>query len=186
MADELDENVLQDYLEGNLDPASREQVAAHLAQSAADRQRLAALESLLAAFAEMEEVPLERDLASPILATIQAQTAPTVPGWLHLLPWLQLAAAALLLLFFWTTWQSQWRLLRAAFVDAAAAVPLPDVTIWQSAQAWTTAVWQNIHLTPPQFNLPAYQWGWLLALTLIIWLLGNRLIFPPRNGGSHG
>ena len=59
---------------------------------------------------------------------------------------------------------------------------LPNPVSWLEMRAWITIP------AVPTVDLAAVQWALLLGAALIIWLVGNRLLFtsPRQNGGSHG
>ncbi len=180
---EIDDTRLNEYLDGALDAATRQAVEAQLKQSPAAQAQLAELQALFAAFATVEDLPLTTDLRPLVAATIRAQAT---PWWLRFLPLAQVITAGTLMLIFWRTLQPGWQQGRAILRQAWPPIQLPALTVGETVSNWVTAVWQNVHITLPQIELPTYQWALIMSLVLVIWLWGNRLLFTNPNGGSHG
>ncbi|GIK56262.1 MAG: hypothetical protein HND44_16820 [Chloroflexi bacterium] len=182
MVNGLTDDLLNEYLDGELNETERQEVAAAITRSPEAQTRLAELEALFAAFTDMPDVPLPADLTPGVLASL-TRPAPS-PHWLRLLPLTQVVAAALLVVLFWGALQSWWTYGRALLPTPLPPVALPDVGEWISG--WVTAV-TNLSLPSIQFNLALYQWAILISLALIIWLLGARLLFtePGRPSGRH-
>ncbi|MCP4362459.1 MAG: hypothetical protein GY796_31010 [Chloroflexi bacterium] len=182
---ELSDERLNEYLDGVLDAAARQDVETQLAESPEAQVRLAELQTLFVAFGDMAEVPLTRDLSGSVLAALHEPVKPETVRWLRYLPWLQLTAVILLILLFWATIQG-WLLNGRTFLTATLpTAQLPDLMIGETVRMWSTAVWQSAQTAAPQFNLAINQWL-LLTLALVVWLAGNRLLFTNHNGGSHG
>jgi len=183
---ELSDERLNEYLDGVLDAAARQDVAARLAESPTAQARLAELQMLFAAFDDVAEVPLTRDLAASVLAALQEPLEPETVRWLRYLPLLQLTAVTLLILLFWTTIQGWLLNGRTLLTTTLPTIQLPNLMLGETIRMWSTAVWQLAQTAAPQFNLATNQWLLLLSLALVIWLAGNRLLFSNHNGGSHG
>ncbi len=178
----LTDDRLNEYLDGELNETERQEVAAAIARSPEAQTRLAELEALFAAFADMPDVPLPTDLASGVLTSL-TRPAPS-PHWLHLLPLTQIVAAALLGVLFWGTLQSWWTYGRALLPTPLPHLELPNID--KMITGWVTAV-THVSMPSVQFNLALYQWAILISLALVIWLLGARLLFtdPGRPPGRH-
>ncbi len=67
---------------------------------------------------------------------------------------------------------------------AAASAPA-----WPTWSQLSTRVADLLAQRPalPDFGLPALQWGLLVGLALLLWLVTNRLLLAPPapNGGTH-
>jgi anti-sigma factor RsiW len=174
---ELEDERLNEYLDGELDEAARAEVEAWLAQSAAARTRLAELKGLFAALTAVTNIPLTTDLTPSVLAAMRRSEVAPASWWLRFLPLAQLAAAAVLVILFWTTLQTWWQHGRSLLLQLLPAVQLPELALGERMVEWVTAVWQNMQITPPQFDLATGQWAILAGLALVVWLLGNRLLF---------
>jgi anti-sigma factor RsiW len=189
--DELDDERLNEYLDGELDAAARTEVEAWLAQSPAARARLAELEGLFAAFTAVTDLPLTTDLTPAILAALPTRPeAAPAPWWLRFLPLAQLAAAAILIILFWTTLQAWWQDGRTLFLQLLPTLQRPEMALGERIGEWTDAasamaVWQNIQITPPQFDLATSQWAVLVGLALVLWLFGNRLLFTDSSSSGR-
>ncbi len=182
MCDELSDERLNEYLDGELDEVERQAVAAAIARSPEAQARLAELDSLFVALAALPDVPLERTLAPDVLTAITIPTA--TPRWLRLLPVAQILAAAFLVAWFWGTLQMWWQNGRALLPTSLPPFVLPD--LHGVIDGWLTAV-TSLPVPTFQIDLALYQWIILLTLALVIWLFGARLLFanPSRAPGHH-
>ena len=180
----FDDTILQEYLDGELDEAQRREVAALLAESAEARAQLAEWQALYAAFTEVADIPLTTDLAGKVVAQLEGRVTAVSPApWLR---WLLLAQAAVVGLLVWQflplleTW---WGYGRSAFT--VPQFQLPAFAVWQMMTGWGATLLARLD-DLPTFSLLPSQWFLVLAVVLIIWLAGNRLLFTAQNGGSHG
>ena len=186
---ELDDALLNEYLDGTLNEAARQEVERQLAQSPEAQARLAELQSLFAAFEDVTEVPLPNDLSTSVLAAIRSDETPQSTSWgLRLLPILQLVVVVILLGIFWTALLEWLQYGRANLSEFIPTVPLPALMPTEAVQDWLTAVWLEASNFSFQIELAAGQWLLLLSIALVFWLIGNRLLFTNLNlnGGSHG
>lgn len=181
---ELTDDLLNEYLDGELSETDHQAVAAAIAQSPAAQARLAALEALFATFNDVQDVPLSTDLTPGVLTAVATRPALTTPHWLRLLPLLQVAAAVVLVILFWGTLQSWWQYGRALLPTTLPPVTLPD--LGELINGWRTAV-AGIAIPSLQLDLAFYQWAILIGLALVVWLLGARLLFtdPTSPSGRH-
>jgi anti-sigma factor RsiW len=193
LMNELDDALLNEYLDGTLDAETEQVVAAQLAQIPEVQARLAELQALFATFAELEEEPLPTDLAAPILAAIRSENSLAAAErrgasawWLPLLPLGQLLVAGLLVVFFWASLRELWDNGRTNFSLVLPAVQLPQLQVAEVLAGWLTAVTQSAAAFSPQIDLATNQWLLLVGAALLVWLLGNRLLFSNQDGGSHG
>ncbi|HID50904.1 MAG TPA: hypothetical protein EYP41_02560 [Anaerolineae bacterium] len=179
----IDETILQEYLDGELDEVQRQEVETLLAKSAAARAQLAEWQALYTAFDGVPDVPLTTDLAGQVTAQIAWQTAVSPTPWLR---WLLLGQVVVVGILVWRflplleTWRGDGRI---AFT--LPQFQLPAFTLWQIATGWGTMLLARLD-NLPTFSLPLNQWLLVIAVVLIIWLTGNRLLFTSQDGGSHG
>ncbi len=179
----IDETILQEYLDGALDEAQRREVETLLAESAEARAQLAEWQAFYAAFDEVTDAPLTTDLAGRVTAQIERQTAVSASPWLRWLLLGQVIAVGALVWQFLPlleTWRGYGRI---AFT--LPQFQLPAFTLWQIVTGWGASLLIQLD-NLPTFSLPANQWLLILAVVLIIWLAGNRLLFTAQDGGSHG
>lgn len=186
----MNDDILHEYLDNTLDDAQRRAVEAWLAQSPAARTRLAELQALFTTLDALDDAPLLRDLTGPVLAQLaqEAATAAAVPPvWTRWLPLAQLAAAVAMLVWLWPTLAAAWRLGVTAVAVLLAALPAQTIA-WQiDWAAWWATLRTWLPQTPADFNLALGQWGLLLGVAFLAWLVGNRLLLTQTNGGpSHG
>ncbi len=183
---ELNDDLLNEYLDGTLDAETRQAVETQLARDPAAQARLAELQNLFADLAQMGEAPLTTDLSAPVLAAIRAEKAEAAAWWLRWLPLLQLVVAGLLIGVFWVTLRELWDNGRTALANVIPTIQLPDLMLAELVASWLTAVGRTMAEFTPQINLATSQWIVLVGMALVMWLLGNRLLFSNRVGGSHG
>jgi anti-sigma factor RsiW len=180
----IDDTILQEYLDGELDEAQRREVEALLAESAAARAQLAEWQALYAAFDGVTDVPLTTDLAGQVVGQIEGQdTAVSAAPWLRWLLLGQVIAAGVLIWQFLPLLQTWWGYGRIAFT--LPQFQLPAFASWQIVTGWGAALLARLD-NLPAFSLPLNQWLLVIAVVLIIWLAGNRLLFTSQDGGSHG
>lgn len=182
---EVDEALLNEYVDGALDEAGRQRVEKLLANSAEAAAYLAELQALLADFDEVVEVPLQTDVSAGVLREIQQASVAATPRWLRLLPLLQLVGVGLLLVVLWTTLEGWLQRSRSAFNEMLMTVQMPQLTLVDDFRVWGTAVWENAQFSLPLPDLATSQWLLLLTLAFILWLAGNQLLFTNNDGGFH-
>ncbi|NKQ36903.1 MAG: hypothetical protein HF973_14995 [Chloroflexi bacterium] len=179
----IDETILQEYLDGELDEVQRQEVEALLVESAAAQAQLAEWQALYAAFDEVTDVPLTTDLSGQVTAQIERQTAVSASPWLRWLLLGQVVVVGILVWQFLPLLQTWWGYGRIAFT--LPQFQLPAFTLWQIVTGWGTMLLARLD-NLPTFSLPLSQWLLVIAVVLIIWLAGNRLLFTSQDGGSHG
>ena len=183
---DLNDDLLNEYLDGTLDGEAQRAVETKLAHDPAARARLVELQNVFAGLAEMEDEALTTDLSASVLASIRAEKAEGAAWWLRWLPLLQLGVAGLLIGLFWVTLRELWENGRTTLANVIPTIQLPDLMLAELLDAWLTAVAQAAAEFTPQINLATSQWLGLVGLALVMWLLGNRLLFSDKVGGSHG
>ncbi len=179
----IDDTILQEYLDGELDEAQRQEVEALLAESAAARAQLAEWQTLYTAFDGVADVPLTTDLTGQVTTQIERKTAVSPAPWLRWLLLGQVVVAGILVWQFLPLLETWWGYGRIAFT--LPQFQLPAFTLWQIVTGWGTVLLARLD-NLPTFSLPLGQWLLVLAVVLLIWLAGNRLLFTSQDGGSHG
>jgi hypothetical protein len=146
------------------------------------------MQALFTDLQALPEVSPVVDLAERVTAVLDTEAAPPANRFWWLLA-LQAAGALALGSILFLRWQPAWEqsitFWRAGWELAAAQLDFIAV------QALFRSGWLEIINNlpdPPALEAPMATWGWLIGLTFLLWLAGNRLLFTDRqNGGStHG
>ncbi|RMG98952.1 MAG: hypothetical protein D6706_06400 [Chloroflexi bacterium] len=177
----LTEQQINEYLDGELDAATRLDVERHLAACVVCRQTMNELQTVFNMLDALPEISPSTDLTSRVLNELAPQP---IPGW-----WLLLAgqafAAALLLRVLWPAVQTAVNLgmpyLKPLFTFTWPSLS-PDL-LFQLVREWVTAVslyLEQFAVTPPSFSLPPTQWGFLVLTAFVVWLAGNHILL--QNG----
>ncbi len=182
---EVDEALLNEYIDGTLDRAARQRVEAMVAASPEAAAYLAELELLLADFGEVVDVPIQTDLSAGVLTEIQRASLAAAPNWLRFLPFFQLMAVMALLVILWTTLEAWLQNGRSTFNNMIANIQIPPLLLADNIRGWGTAVWENTQFAMPTFDLATSQWVLLLTVAIVMWLVGNQLLFTNNDGGFH-
>ena len=172
----LDEFELNEYLDGMLDEAARQQAAAHLANCADCRAALADLQAVFFALSAVAEVELATDLSARITAALAPEPSP----WLRPFLLAQIAAGVGMVIWLWPTFRGWLALAETAVRGAISNIQPIQLVLWERVLGWETAVLQQIQLARPAFDLASGQWVLLIGLSLIIWLAGNRLLLSDE------
>lgn len=171
-----DELLLHAYLDGELSPAQRDQVAARLAVEPAFAAVYEKWRYLLAEIGDLPEPRLARDLTAGVLQRLEPVPAASAPFWRPLLLG-QTMLALLLALLAWPLW-----VVLPAFLPRWS---LPDWPVM--AQAWlaTLAGWES-GLERLVFFWQGMQQGASLSLSLLLplgvgvallWLMHLRFLW---------
>ncbi len=181
----LTNDTLNQYLDHTLSAADQTAAAAHLDACPACRAELARLQDLFARLDAVAELPLSTDLTAQIMAALPPEPEPDPASWPV---WVMVLQTAVSLILTATLWPTIAALLAQAGQTTRAflAASAPTWPTWASITAWlATLTAQRPDL--PVLNLPAVQWGLLVGLTLLLWLVTNRLLLAPPtpNGGTH-
>jgi anti-sigma factor RsiW len=197
----LDENALNEYLDGALDVRRCAALEAHLECCPECAARLAEIRGVFLALEALPDAPLKRDLAAPVVAAIRARTAwradgraTRALGWFFVL---QALASLVLLVFTWPfaaqnlpkwlpSWLSQWVALQiAAMLEVWSA---RWITFWELAGE---LVLQGIRSAgqlarqPVGLQIPLVELALLLIIASLAWLGANGLLLGPRRSGNH-
>lgn len=189
----LNDDQLNQYLDGVLDPGQVAGLEAHLAGCGDCQSRLTDLQALFSALEALPEAPLGRDLTPQVMAALQPPPIPWRAGrWVAAF---QVATAVAVLLISWPLLQSlvppattlQFQQALADWLNQTLAGLAAGLEAWRLAvTAW---VQQALALARPSAYIPGFAanlWPWLAALGLL-WLLGNGLLLGPvRQRSSNG
>jgi anti-sigma factor RsiW len=179
----IDEFVLNEYLDETLSDNERDVVAQHLAVCPDCQARLAELQRVFTALANVAEVELTTDLAPRVLADMPLQEQPR--RWLRLMVGMQAVTAVIFLTILWPSIQTVLMTIREWGQEQVTAVSWPPEW-WQRLGVWGTAMMEQFSNEQSTINLPAEQWLWLIGLALITWLVGNTVLLNPRRRQSLG
>lgn len=183
----LTEAQLHEYLDGELQPATKARADAHLEGCGACHARLAELESLFADLAQAPDRPLERDLAKAVVATLKARRSES--RLIARLAGAQVALGAfvasvgLLLMGGMRlptgmerdilAWIDGW-MVEAQAIEQTVADALAEL---YGALLRFSAPWP---LAPPADLESWLFWAPGLGLALVIWLVGNGVLLRER------
>lgn len=175
---------LNEYLDDELDTQQREAVEAHLATCVVCQGELAALETLFSELATLPEVAFTGDVAEAVVSQVEQEEA--LSGWPLWVLAIQAFVGVGLLALLWPSIQRLLQLVSETAVSATAILQPQPRLFWQDIINEIATTLEQIQMGW-QLNIPFEQWAWVVALTLIIWLLGNRLLFidPPQSIGSE-
>jgi len=173
----IDEFVLNEYLDEALSDSERESVAQHLTICPDCQARLAELQLVFTALADVADVALTTDLAPRVLANIPTQAQPRV--WLRVLLGLQAITAVIFLTVLWPSIQTYVMMMSQWAQERVTAVTWPPEW-WQRSVVWATAMLEQFSNEQTTINLAAEQWLWLIGLALITWLVGNTVLLKPK------
>lgn len=161
----LDNAGLNLYLDRSMEEHARAQADAHLAECAACRAELDALEILVRAFAVWRNEPIPRDIRNPVMARVQQRPLPrTRARWGIAALGAQMVLAVLL---------AAWALPQLLRGWSSAVFSTPVLPAWN----WDLQIFSLPAF--PAVPLPAlslWMWGAILAGAAILWFAGNRLI----------
>lgn len=169
----LDDDLLNEYLDGALDAEAQSQVETHLSACGQCRERCTDLQTMFAALSELPERPLQRNLAPAVLRALRpASQAARISPWLAA----QSAIAVLLLalsLPFLTQWSAEGGRWMGAGWQALTGF-VQNQLEWLSAFYGTVSL--RLPVLPELISLPLAGWALVLGCSLAAWLLGNRLL----------
>jgi anti-sigma factor RsiW len=172
----LTDDQLQEWLDGEMDPARAANASAHAGQCARCSGRALAYQQLFASLARLEAPAPERNLVGPVLARIEPGAAEGIRRWF---PWVlggQVALAGAVLALSWSYIIELVRAWRAASAFPAAAAWLhtalsvvqevPSGMSWESARQAIESLPDRI-LAPWAVTWPT--WGFLLGMSFLLW-----------------
>lgn len=174
------------YVDGELDPAEQKRFEQHLAGCHACQQELAQTRALFAVLQGLEDAPVPTGMASEVLEGLTPQAAPRVSRWILIA---QAATTLLLLCLAYPRLASWYEQVAAWFAPgwlfaqfAQAAAWGRELWIWLSGVLAGGLTWS----WPRGFGL-AWPQAALMAVALVgLWWLGNRLLLAPGSNGTGG
>ncbi len=176
----LDEFTLQEYADDALDTEQQQIAANHLAVCSQCQAELTTLQQLSTMFNALADEPLTTDLSSRVLDQLQAeetQSEDIWQRWSNPILLAQLILFVVMVVILWPTIQTTLQTANQLLFNGLSNWQVPQLLIWEELASWTTAVYTQTRSLQPTFNLPASQWYGLLAFSLLLWLIANRLIF---------
>ena len=187
-----EENILHEYLDGALSPASRKELESHLADCPACARKLTELRSLFTSLEHLPEVRLQTDLVGSVLSEIE----PAPGAALRWVLALEAAAALLLLAAFWPFVRLLAPHLPTQYFDFSALVRVATATFlhqFTQFSGWWSALGESFsRLLFNTYNPLSYRLGielpnayvlLLIVAASFLWLVGNSLLL--RLNGNH-
>ncbi|MFZ0544880.1 MAG: zf-HC2 domain-containing protein [Candidatus Promineifilaceae bacterium] len=175
----IDDYLLNEYLDGQLDAATRMRVGEHLAVCEDCQVRLAEEQALFASLAQMPDVPLTVDLSRQVVARLSAEFKPRpIPRWA--IPVVALQVLTAVVLFVWL-----WPSIQPVLETAGQALPqnieqiLPDLSLSQAVDPLASgAEWLSDlgRALTPDSSLPILEGFLIIGLAFILWLAGSGLL----------
>lgn len=186
MTDHLNDDLLNEYLDGGLGPAAHALAAAHLEACPDCARRLRVWQAVFTQLDTLPDEPLARDLSADVVAGIMSP-APFRPR-----PLLRLAFAAQAVLAVGLL------IVAAPFLSASLSGLDPAVwsqpvqffaadtlntlaAEWAAVQTAVDRLWADSaafasQFTNPITNTTALMWGALLTTALVLWVIGNGVL----------
>ena len=175
----ISDELLNEYLDQQLDTTTHERLTAHLAACDDCQVRLLEAQQLFATLDALPEAPLMVDLSRQVVARLSAEFKPRpLPGWT--LPIIVLQMIAALALFIWL-----WPVMDSALQTVGREVPqaigrlLPEISLSQLLDPLASSFDRLSELgerLSPDLSLPIYQGILIIGLALILWLAGSGLV----------
>lgn len=182
----IDESMINEFLDDELPADKQHALQAHLERCPVCRQRLGELRELFATLDAVTDVTLATDLSPRILARIHQQTA-SMSAWFRLALAAQASATLLLLLGIWPSLERWLDQAARAIAQTPIRQPFPEQLLWEQLLEQASQALTSIQDATPTLEIATGQWGLLLAVAFLVWLLGNRLLFTANsNGDTHG
>jgi len=178
------ENLINQYLDGELSPPEAERFEAHLAGCQACQHELAQTRTLFTLLSQVQEAPVS--LRQEVLAGLPRQQASPLGRWVLLaqgIATLVLLALALPTLQAWYEQASAW------LAPGWLSHLLADAGVWwQGSRLWLASVLTiEVRPTLPQGLGLAWPQAAVIAVALVgLWVLGNRLLFNEKPNGTGG
>lgn len=176
----LDEAILNEYLDGALEPDSLRRIETHLAGCSDCSAAFAELRKLSIDLAQLPDLPLQRDLAPAIIAAIRPHS-PQRRVWRFALI-AQLALALLLIMLF--------RPAGVQGLEALASSGFGEQAVHLLETVWTLVDPPRVPQVPalpsigwwpelPFDQLQTVTWRQFLICAALLWLFGNALLLQP-------
>lgn len=178
----LTTDILNLYLDDQLDEADRRSVEAHLVACPTCQRELADLRDLFAEIAALPPVVIPVDLTAAVLDRVRPQPWRAPLLWLIMLAQFGLTAA--LVLWLAPTLAGQIQVGQVVSPAEAVAGAFSTLANWVASQLLPLqAALSSVRRAAETFSLTAstaispLQWGIMLGIGVLIWLVGNRLLF---------
>jgi anti-sigma factor RsiW len=156
------------YFDDALEAAARAAVAAHLAHCDVCRAELDALSAVANAFASWRSEPIPRDVSAPVMARVRQRPAPHTRAHWGIAALGAQAVLAILL--------AAWVLPQALRVWTGVNLPQLLLPAWSwDAQMFSLPAMPDVSLPLPAMTI--WMWGAILAGAVVLWFIGNRLIW---------
>jgi len=171
----LNEETLNEYLDGALETVERAAAEAHLAACPQCAARLAELQTLFATLEALPAEPLTRDLSAAVEAALTASTAAPLSLPMRAVLLLQAFIAVIVLAL-------SAPVLLANLPPFNPAQLGPTFTLnWASlleplAQLWAQSQTFVRSATSPLTEISLWMWGATLGSLAVLWLVGNGAV----------
>jgi hypothetical protein len=175
----IDDDLLNEYLDEQLDAAMGKRVDAHLAGCYDCRERLAEMRQLFATMAELPEASLGVDLSRRVVARLSAEFRPRpIPRWTF--PIIAVQKLVALALFVWL-----WPSVQPALETAGRTLPetaellLPAFSLFDVVEPLFDGLERLSELGQtigPDSPLPILEGFLIIGLAFILWLAGSGLL----------
>lgn len=180
----LSDETLNELLDEALAPEPRAAAERHLAGCADCAARLADLRVLFAGLAALPEEGLETDLAPRVIARLRPRSS-VLPRPVRWLAVLQAAGLVLAGLLGWQTAAARLQSLALPQLPAWSAEKILDLLTSVFTLPADLTGWLRVPAVPiPALDLPTATLAVCAAGLLLLWLLGNSLLFIPRSRRS--
>lgn len=204
--DHLEDSQIHAYLDDELEPEWIAPVESHLEQCAFCRSKMEELRALFGRLESVDEVPLSRDLAGPVMAELSSSDA--MGAGLRWVTALEVLVAGALLGVIGLAGARGTLFRMAALVFRDELVPRPSVEVvlreslaalQATIQGWTSAGMSHLRAFDAGGLAGQIPWIPVIAGLLAIWLMGNGLLLRDdwagggmmigritRKEGNHG
>ncbi len=175
----ISDNLLNEYLDQQLDTAVHERLTAHLTTCNDCQLRLSEAEQLFATLDALPEIPLMGDLSRQVVARLTAEFKPRpLPRWIFPVIVLQMIGALALSIWLWPVIGSALETVGREIPQVAGQL-LPELSLSQLLNPLINSFDRLSDLgetLSPDFSLPIYQGFLIIGLALIFWLAGSGLV----------
>ena len=197
----LSEDLLNMYLDGELNASEREHIKTHLASCDECQAEFSNLQQLFVALDELALAPAP-NLVPGVLNRIGSPSPQpqVLAGRFRALPWLTAALQAIavmaLLAWGWRQLADLWSTVIDSSITEAARAAWSQISVWATGQwtslsAWPSAAWAEVqawltHLSAyVNLSLPLTQVAALGVTLVFIWFLGNVVLLRRALLNGH-
>lgn len=174
----IDDELLNEYLDGELDRTLFGQVEAHLVGCDACRERVGEMRWLFGSLAEVPEVALGVDLSQRVVARLAAEFKPRpVPRWTFPVVALQLLMALALFVWLWPSVQSGLETVGQILPGTAEMLPTFSLSdLFEPVVGGLERLGEYGQVIGLDSPLPILEGFLILGLAFILWLAGSGLL----------